>query len=128
MGINCVRRFALIIETQIFADVVPNFHQESSAVAATIFHYRFVARDRAAVGLSVGIAMLIDLLIGWGWGVPHFSAMTGIYNSGGCARAHQASQIHWRRRDRHFCDLDFVEAWKAPDQWSGRRDGCVSRA
>ena len=29
------------------------------------------------VGLSVGIAMLIGLLIGWGWGVPHFSAMTG---------------------------------------------------
>src|SRR5205823_12906002 len=29
------------------------------------------------VGLSVGIAMLIGALIGWGWGVPHFSAMAG---------------------------------------------------
>src|SRR5437773_2382732 len=29
------------------------------------------------VGLSVGIAMLIGALIGWGWGVPHFSAIAG---------------------------------------------------
>src|SRR6202040_722207 len=29
------------------------------------------------VGLSVGIAMLIGAFIGWGWGVPHYSAMAG---------------------------------------------------
>ena len=29
------------------------------------------------VGLSVGIAMLIGALIGWGWGVPHYSAIAG---------------------------------------------------
>src|SRR5207237_8005737 len=29
------------------------------------------------VGLSVGIAMLIGALIGWGWGVPHFSSIAG---------------------------------------------------
>jgi len=27
------------------------------------------------VGLSVGIAMLIGAIIGWGWGVPHYSLM-----------------------------------------------------
>ena len=27
------------------------------------------------VGLSVGIAMLIGALIGWGWGVPHYSGL-----------------------------------------------------
>ena len=27
------------------------------------------------VGLWVGIAMLLGALIGWGWGVPHFSAL-----------------------------------------------------
>src|SRR5207245_2188372 len=29
------------------------------------------------VGLSVGIAMLMGALIGWGWGVPHFSDIAG---------------------------------------------------
>src|SRR5207249_3151205 len=28
------------------------------------------------VGISVGIAMLIGAVIGWGWGVPHYSALT----------------------------------------------------
>ena len=27
------------------------------------------------VGLWVGIAMLVGALIGWGWGVPHYSAL-----------------------------------------------------
>ena len=27
------------------------------------------------VGLSVGIAMLVGALIGWGWAVPHFTAL-----------------------------------------------------
>src|SRR5439155_25972119 len=27
------------------------------------------------VGLSVGIAMLLGAVIGWGWGVPHYSAL-----------------------------------------------------
>ncbi|KLD61878.1 OPT/YSL family transporter, partial [Dyella japonica] len=27
------------------------------------------------VGLSVGIAMLIGAIIGWGWGVPHYSLL-----------------------------------------------------
>ena len=29
------------------------------------------------VGLGVGLAMLLGALIGWGWGVPHFSGLSG---------------------------------------------------
>ena len=34
------------------------------------------------VGLSVGIAMLIGALIGWGWGVPHYSSLAGDLTTG----------------------------------------------
>ena len=72
--------FALIIETQIFAsDVVQNFRiGKKGAVSGYDFSLSFLLLGIGhLVGLSVGIAMLIGLLIGWGWGVPHFSAMTG---------------------------------------------------
>ena len=72
--------FALIIETQIFAsDVVQNFRiGKKGAVSGYDFSLSFLLLGIGhLVGLSVGIAMLIGLLIGWGWGVPHFSAMAG---------------------------------------------------
>jgi putative OPT family oligopeptide transporter len=48
------------------------------------------------VGLSVGIAMLIGAFIGWGWLVPHYSALTGDLTTAAGALA----QATWSRKVR----------------------------
>src|SRR5216110_1466200 len=70
--------FALIIETQLFAsDLAQNFRiGKKGAVSGYDFSLSFLLFGIGhLVGLSVGIAMLIGALIGWGWGVPHYSAL-----------------------------------------------------
>ncbi|HEX4637847.1 MAG TPA: oligopeptide transporter, OPT family, partial [Chthoniobacterales bacterium] len=70
--------FALVIETQIFAaDVAQNFRiGKRGAVSGYDFALSFLLLGIGhLVGLSVGIAMLVGALIGWGWGVPHYSAL-----------------------------------------------------
>jgi putative OPT family oligopeptide transporter len=71
--------FPLIIETQIFAsDLVQNFRTfwRKGGVSGYDFSLSFLLLGIGhLVGLSVGLAMLIGLLIGWGWGVPHYSSL-----------------------------------------------------
>ncbi len=70
--------FALIIETQLFAaDLAQNFRiGKKGGVSGYDFSLSFLLFGIGhLVGLSVGIAMLIGALIGWGWGVPHYSAL-----------------------------------------------------
>src|SRR5216110_3951110 len=70
--------FALIIETQLFAsDLAQNFRiGKKGAVSGYDFSLSFLLFGIGhLVGLSVGIAMLIGALIGWGWGVPHYSGL-----------------------------------------------------
>jgi putative OPT family oligopeptide transporter len=70
--------FALVIETQLFAsDVAQNFRiGRKGAVSGYDFSLSFLLFGIGhLVGLSVGIAMLIGALIGWGWGVPHYSGL-----------------------------------------------------
>ena len=72
--------FAVIVGTQVFAaDVAQTFRiGRRGAVSGYDFALSFALLAIGhLVGLSVGIAMLIGTLIGWGWGVPHFSAMAG---------------------------------------------------
>src|SRR3989442_2919016 len=72
--------FAVIVGTQIVAaDVAQTFRiGRHGAVSGYDFSLSFALLAIGhLVGLSVGIAMLIGTLIGWGWGVPHFSAMAG---------------------------------------------------
>ena len=72
--------FAVIVATQIFAsDVARTFRiGRNGAVSGFDFFLSFALLGIGhLVGLSVGIAMLIGAFIGWGWGVPHFSAMAG---------------------------------------------------
>src|SRR5437763_5128535 len=70
--------FPLIIETQIFAsDLAQNFRiGKKGAVSGYDFSLSFLLLGIGhLVGLSVGLAMLVGLLIGWGWGVPHYSSL-----------------------------------------------------
>jgi len=70
--------FALVVETQLFAsDVAQNFRiGKKGAVSGYDFSLSFLLLGIGhLVGLSVGIAMLVGLLIGWGWGVPHYSGL-----------------------------------------------------
>ncbi len=72
--------FAVIVATQVFAaDVAQTFRiGHKGAVSGYDFSLSFALLAIGhLVGLSVGIAMLIGTLIGWGWGVPHFSAIAG---------------------------------------------------
>ena len=77
--------FALIVATRIFAgDVVRYFRVggENGGVTGFDFFLSFALFAVGhLVGLWVGIAMLVGALIGWGWGVPHFSAPAGTVDS-----------------------------------------------
>jgi putative OPT family oligopeptide transporter len=71
--------FAVIVGTQIFAaDVAQTFRiGRRGAVSGYDFALSFALLAIGhLVGLSVGVAMLLGTIIGWGWGVPHYSALT----------------------------------------------------
>ncbi len=85
--------FALIIETQLFAsDVAQNFRiGKKGAVSGYDFSLSFLLFGIGhLVGLSVGIAMLIGALIGWGWGVPHYSGLAHDFTTPVAALARSA--------------------------------------
>ena len=75
--------FAVIVATRLFAsDVVQYFRLGGSAngtgggVTGFDFFLSFALFGVGhLVGLWVGVAMLVGAIIGWGWGVPHFSAL-----------------------------------------------------
>jgi putative OPT family oligopeptide transporter len=72
--------FAVIVATQVFAaDVAQTFRiGRRGAVSGYDFALSFALLAIGHLcGLSVGIAMLIGTCVGWGWGVPHFSALAG---------------------------------------------------
>jgi putative OPT family oligopeptide transporter len=91
--------FAVIVATQIFAsDVAQTFRiGRRGAVSGYDFALSFALLAIGhLVGLSVGIAMLIGTIIGWGWGVPYYSAIAGDLTSTVAALA----QTTWSQKVR----------------------------
>ncbi|WNL45416.1 oligopeptide transporter, OPT family [Dyella sp. BiH032] len=87
--------FAVVVATQVFAaDVISYFRVGSKgSVSGFDFNLSFALFAIGhLVGLSVGIAMLIGALIGWGWGVPFYSPFEQV--AGGVAELAQATWSH----------------------------------
>ena len=91
--------FAVIVATQLFAaDVAQTFRiGKKGAVSGYDFSLSFALLAIGhLVGLSVGIAMLVGALIGWGWGVPHYSALLNDLSTA----AGQLAQSTWSKKVR----------------------------
>jgi putative OPT family oligopeptide transporter len=72
--------FAGVVATRIFAGDVVRFFRVGNSGGVTGFDFLLSFALFAVghlVGLWVGIAMLVGALIGWVWGVPHYSALAG---------------------------------------------------
>ncbi len=86
--------FAVIVATRVFAsDVVRYFRVGERGVTGFDFFLSFALLAVGhLVGLWVGIAMGVGALIGWAWGVPHFSALAASTDS--IAHLAQSSWSH----------------------------------
>jgi putative OPT family oligopeptide transporter len=87
--------FALVVATRIFASDLARFFKVGGRGGVTGFDFLFSFALFAVghlVGLWVGIAMLVGALIGWGWGVPHYSALHA--GQGDVARIAQDAWSH----------------------------------
>jgi putative OPT family oligopeptide transporter len=72
--------FAIIVATQVFAAEVAQSFRIGNRGAASGYNFNLSFALLAIghlVGLSVGIAMLIGAIIGWGWLVPYYSSLSG---------------------------------------------------
>src|SRR5215475_6556801 len=72
--------FALIVGTRIFASDLVHYFRVGTRGGVTGFDLFFsfaLFGVGHLVGLWVGVAMGVGALIAWGWGVPHYSALSG---------------------------------------------------
>lgn len=82
--------FAVIVATRVFASDVASYFRFGDRGGVTGFDFALSMALFAVghlVGLWVGIAMLLGAVIGWGWGVPHFSALASGAADAGAAAA-----------------------------------------
>ena len=90
--------FYVVVQTRIFAsDVIQYFRVGArGGVSGYDFSLSFALFGIGhLVGLSVGVAMLVGAVIGWGWAVPHFSVLHPV--AGAAADAAQATWSHYVR-------------------------------
>ena len=72
--------YALVVATRLFASDLVYYSKVGTRGAVTGFDLLFsfaLFGVGHLVGLWVGLAMGVGALIAWGWGVPHFSALSG---------------------------------------------------
>jgi putative OPT family oligopeptide transporter len=72
--------FALVVATRIFASDLVSYFKVGSRGGVTGFDFLFSLALFGVghlIGLWVGVAMLVGAAIGWVWGVPHYSALSG---------------------------------------------------
>ncbi|HWI24348.1 MAG TPA: oligopeptide transporter, OPT family, partial [Lysobacter sp.] len=68
--------FAAVVATRMFASDVKSYFRAGEGVTGFDFALSMALFAVGhLVGLWVGLAMLLGAIIGWGWGVPHFSAL-----------------------------------------------------
>ena len=97
-GAGVSAAFYIIVQTRIFASDVARYFRLGDNGAATGFDFSLSFALFAIghlVGLSVGIAMLVGAIIGWGWGIPHFTALHPA--AGATADVAQAAWSHYVR-------------------------------
>src|SRR5690242_4605116 len=91
--------FAVVVATQVFASDVVKFFRVNDRGGVTGFDLGLSFALFAIghlVGISVGIAMLVGALIGWGWGVPHYAALAG-----GTGALADIAQATWSTKVRY---------------------------
>ncbi|QNP41112.1 OPT family oligopeptide transporter [Lysobacter solisilvae (ex Woo and Kim 2020)] len=94
--------FAVIVATRVFASDVASYFRVGDRGGVTGFDFALSMALFAVghlVGLWVGIAMLLGAVIGWGWGVPHFSELAAAGAQAGTAAADLA-QATWSQQVR----------------------------
>lgn len=72
--------FALIVATRVFAGDVVHYFRVGNRDNAGVTGFDFFLSPALLgighlIGLWVGLAMLVGAIIGWAWGVPHYSAL-----------------------------------------------------
>jgi len=89
--------FALIVATRVFASDVVQYFRFGSDDKGPVTGYDFnlsmaLFAVGHLVGLWVGVAMGVGALIGWAWGVPHYSAIAAA--AGAAADVAQSTWSH----------------------------------
>jgi len=75
--------FALVVATRVFASDLARYFRFGDGDRAPVSGFDFnlsmaLFAVGHLVGLWVGVAMGVGALIGWGWGVPHYSAIAAM--------------------------------------------------
>ncbi|MCE7951887.1 MAG: oligopeptide transporter, OPT family [Xanthomonadales bacterium PRO7] len=92
--------FYIVVQTKIFASDVAQYFRlgsdEKSSATGYDFNLSFALFAVGhLVGLWVGVAMGVGALIGWGWAVPHFTALHA--QAGAAADVAQGAWSHYVR-------------------------------
>jgi putative OPT family oligopeptide transporter len=72
--------FAIVVGTRLFAGDLVRYFQVGARGGVSGFDFLFsfaLFGVGHLVGLWVGVAMLVGALVGWLWGVPHYSVLSG---------------------------------------------------
>ena len=88
--------FAVVVATKVFTSDVLAYFRVNDRGGVSGFDFNLSMALLAVghlVGLWVGVAMLLGAVIGWGWGVPHFSTLAGTL-TGDAAELAQATWSH----------------------------------